>query len=200
MQDREEMLKAVHAAIDRANSEDPQRDGEDGSAKALLYGRRMTTTLLAIEPAANLALCIAARGQHIRRWKIPRDTYPRDRAGYHRWRTDLQRFHAAELREILTALQFAEELILRVEALVQKRNLRQDSEVQLLEDVICLVFLSHYALEFAAQHDPVKTADILRKTAAKMSLAGRERALAWPMPAAVREIWLQCASGNPAEA
>jgi len=50
-------------------------------------------------------------------------------------------------------------------------------EAQLLEDVICLVFLEHYFAEFAKGHDEEKVIGILRKTWRKMSDRGHEAAL-----------------------
>src|SRR2546423_11678284 len=85
--------------IDAANAEDPQVEIDDAGQVApaeLIYGRRMTRWLAALYPAACEALQLAARAQHIRRWKVPRDSFPIDRAGYHRWRTSLYSFHADE--------------------------------------------------------------------------------------------------------
>ena len=64
-----------------------------------------------------------------------------------------------------------------VQALLRKEKLKADPDVQLLEDVICLVFLEHYLEAFAGQHDEAKLIDILRKTWRKMSNRGRHAAL-----------------------
>ena len=69
------------------------------------------------------------------------------------------------------------ELIVRVQALVQKQQLQHDPEVQLLEDVICLVFLRYYLLDFAARHPEEKVIDIVQKTWRKMTPHGHELAL-----------------------
>ncbi|MCP5094775.1 MAG: DUF4202 domain-containing protein [Chloroflexi bacterium] len=47
------------------------------------------------------ALQIAARTLHIRRWEIPRESYPRNRTGYLKWRTNLKYFHANKTAEIM---------------------------------------------------------------------------------------------------
>ncbi len=65
----------------------------------------------------------------------------------------------------------------RVETLLQKKRLKLDAEVQLLEDVACVVFLEHYFADFSQQHDPAKVIDIVRKTWRKMSPVGHEAAL-----------------------
>ena len=43
------------------------------------------------DPAATEAQVLAARAHHLRRWVVPRTSYPEGRAGYLRWRTDQKR-------------------------------------------------------------------------------------------------------------
>ena len=57
-----------------------------------------------------------------------------------------------------------------------------DPDVQLLEDVICVVFLENYFADFSQQHKPDKVVDIVRKTWRKMSPRGHEAALALELP------------------
>ena len=66
----------------------------------------------------------------------------------------------------------------RVQQLLLKSRLKVDPEVQLLEDVACLVFLESYFADFARKHDEDKILRILRKTWKKMSPRGHEAALA----------------------
>jgi hypothetical protein len=61
--------------------------------------------------------------------------------------------------------------------LLRKEGIKRDAEVQALEDVICFVFLRWYFAPFAAERDAESTLDIVRKTARKMSAAGRARVL-----------------------
>ncbi|MFO1123651.1 MAG: DUF4202 domain-containing protein [Hyphomicrobiales bacterium] len=164
-------LVRVLAAIDLANAADPDRS-PDGEAQALLYGRRMSATLAQFAPGASEALQIAARGQHIERWTIPRSSYPEGRVAYLTWRRDLQKHHAARCGEIMKAEGYGDADIARVGALLRKERLKQDAEVQILEDVICLVFLAHEADAFIAKHDDAKVRDILAKTSRKMSPDG----------------------------
>jgi hypothetical protein len=63
--------------------------------------------------------------------------------------------------------------------------------VQLLEDVVDLVFVEHYLAAFAAAHpdyDGDKFVDIIRKTLIKMSEDGRRAALAIDLPGGVAEL------------
>ena len=138
----------------------------------------MTATLDSFAPEAPEAVRLAVRCQHIRRWTVPRDTYPEGRDGYRRWRTDLARFHAETAGTILREVGYGEDTVARVGALLRKERLKADPEVQLLEDVACLVFLQYYLPAFAARHDDAKLVDILGKTWRKMSERGRAAGLA----------------------
>ncbi len=191
--DQEDKIKAAFAAFDAANAADPRQVGT-GTMEVpyeLLYARRMTEELDHFLPEASLPLQLAARAQHLERWRSPREDYPMDREGYLRWRSDLKKFHAARAGEILHGVGFDEETIERVGFLLQKKRLKRDDDTQALEDVICIVFLKHYAEAFAAEHPQQKVVDILQKTLRKMSDRGREAALAADLPAAVRGMVLE---------
>lgn len=172
-------LAAVLAAIDAANARDPNQIEIEGRREPaeLVYGRRMSETLARLSPDASPHLRIAARGQHIERWTSPRKTYPEGRAGYLKWRNDLKEFHARRLGEIMSDAGYAAEDAARVGALVRKERLKRDAEAQMLEDVICVVFLTHYIGDFRPKTDDDKLADILAKTWAKMSPLGHAHAL-----------------------
>ncbi len=163
-------LKRALQAIVAFNREDPQ--GEE-----VAYSERMTAWLVKLEPEASEALQIAARAQHIGRWRIPRETYPMDRAGYKRWRTDLAKLHAETTVSILAEAGYDEETIERTSSLLQKKRLKTDPECQTLEDVIALVFLEHYFADFAPKHSEEKIVRILQRTRIKMSPRGHEAAL-----------------------
>jgi len=177
-------LPKAFAAIDAANGLDPKRVDVDGVPRPanLIYGLRMSEELARFAPDASDALQIAARGQHIERWIIPRDQYPMDRQGYHRWRIALRDHHAARLSAILTDLSFDPATIARVVSIVRKERLKDDPEVQTLEDVICIVFLKYEVATFATKYekDDPRLADILAKTWRKMSERGHQAALAIP--------------------
>jgi hypothetical protein len=180
-------LNAATAGIDAANSKDPNRVRVDGAEHPaeLIYGQRMSAMLARVYPNASEALQLAVRAQHIRRWEVPRSTYPMDRPGYLRWRKDLGRRHAEWAGEILAACDYTPEEIARVGSLLRKENLRKDAETQALEDVAALVFLAYYAEDFAAKHEPEKVVTILAKTLAKMSEHGKSAAGALGLPPAI---------------
>jgi hypothetical protein len=178
------------ARIDRANREDPNSEIVEGVAhpKELLYSLRMSRCLQQLEPTASEALLLAARAQHIRRWTIPRSSYPMDRAGYHRWRAGLAKFHAETAAEILRQVGYDSAMVERVQTLIRKEELRSDPETQLLEDVVCVVFLESYFSSFSTKHDKIKVIDILRKTWRKMSPRAHKAALALDLSPTARSL------------
>lgn len=192
-------LARALARIDAANDGDPTREpvpGGDAPA-ARLYGERMTAWLGKLAPDASDALQVAARAQHIRRWEVPRTSYPMTKPGYHKWRTDLQKRHAEWTCDILRDLGYDEAFMGRVTALLQKRGLKTDPETQTLEDVACLVFLEFYYADFAAPHDDDKVVGILQKTWAKMSARGQAAALTLSLPGRPGELVARALSPAP---
>lgn len=173
-------ITVVFDAIDEVNSEDPTLEpGIDHkpTPAALLYGQRMHSELMRVAPKANDLLRIAARGQHIARWKRPRTDYPEGREGYLKWRRDLGEYHATRVGAIMAHAGYAADNVERVGAMLRKEGLKRDPEVQQLEDVICLVFLRWYFAPFAAKHPAEDVLRIVEKTARKMSPACRTRVL-----------------------
>jgi hypothetical protein len=182
-------FEAAIARFDAANAEDPHREAEEGRErpKELLYAERMTAMLARYAPDASEVLRLAARCQHIQRWKIPRSDYPATRVGYQQWRLRLRDFHADLAGAILRETGYDDVTIGRVRSLIRKEALKVDPEAQALEDVVDLVFLDSYLEDFVAGHpdyDEAKFVDILRKTGRKMSARGREAALTLASPPA----------------
>lgn len=169
-------LKAAFAAIDAANAADPA--SEDGRPAALLYGERMSAELGRLFPEASDVLQIAARGQHVERWTLPRGDYPEGKAGYLDWRREQGRRHADRVAGIMAEAGYDAEAQARVGVLLRKEGIKRDAEVQALEDVICFVFLRFYFAAFATKHADEDIPGIVAKTARKMSAAGRARVLA----------------------
>ncbi|WP_299616656.1 DUF4202 domain-containing protein [Pelagibius sp.] len=173
-------LKTLLAAIDAANAADPtlESDGDAERPAALLYGQRMSAELGRVFPDASDHLKIAARGQHIERWKVPRASYPEGRAGYLTWRRDQGKAHGERVAALMAEAGYTEDDCGRVAQLLRKEGIKRDEEVQALEDVICLVFLRWYFADFAAGRDPEHVFRIVAKTARKMSPEGRARVAA----------------------
>jgi hypothetical protein len=119
-----------------------------------------------------------------------------DRAGYYRWRIGLYGFHAEKAGAILREVGYDESIAARVEQLLQKKNLKTDPEMQLLEDVICLVFLEHYFADFSKEHEADKVVNILRKTWGKMSPRGQAAALKLEMPREARLLLERALGGG----
>ena len=171
--------------IDAANRADPTHEG--GQPAALLYGQRMSEELARLFPGASDILKIAARGQHVERWLLPRTDYPAGKEGYLAWRREQARRHGLRVAEIMQTAGYGPGDCARVGVLLRKEGLKRDPEVQALEDVICFTFLRWYFADFAATRDPAEVADIVTKTARKMSAEGRARVLvefALPTPLA----------------
>ena len=157
--------------FDLANAEDPNLD--EGQPKELLYARRMSEMLGRFAADASETVALAVRAQHIRRWTVPRSSYPMTKAGYYAWRTGLYQFHAVTAGRLMREAGYDDEdIIERVQKAVGKRGMKVHAETQLLEDVTDLVFLEHYLVDFAGQkpdYSEEKWLEILRKTWRKMS-------------------------------
>jgi hypothetical protein len=170
---------AAIARFDELNSADPRRQTVAGRSvpRELLDSRRLCDWVLRLAPQASEALRLAARSQHLCRWQIPRDTFPQTRAGYHQWKNELKRFHAAKSAGVLRDVGYPEEMICRVSDLNLKSHFPADPETRVLEDALCLVFLEFHFDPLAAKLDDEKTINALRRSWEKMSDAGRQAAL-----------------------
>ena len=164
-------LNKAFALIDAANADDPNDKELRDAALAVDWVRRLRPE------GAPDALLLAARAHHVRRWEIPRDTYPEGRAGYLRWKRDLQEHHAAVAAPLVRSAGYDDDVVARVQDIVRKRGLLTNPDVQTLEDALCLVFVQTQFADLAARLDDDKMVDILRKSLRKMSDAGRAAAL-----------------------
>ncbi len=186
---------AVFAAIDAANADDPRTIVAAGVTRPyeIVYSERMIRRLEAMYPEASELLRIAARGQHIRRFDIPRSRFPQGREGYNEWRRTCREHHAKLLHEIMSRNGYGNQDIEHVAKLVRKEQLKKDKESQALENVVDVVFLEHYFDEFHgkyAQYDDAKVIDIIGKTLRKMSPKGHQAALALDLPERTRKLVL----------
>ncbi len=167
--------QAVLDAIDAANRQDP--NFEDGQPVELIYGQRMSAEMDRLFPDASDMLQIAARGQHVERWKLARSEYPEGRAGYLAWRKAQGVHHAEVVMGLMQQAGYDADDIEATGRMLRKQGIKRDDEVQALEDVICFVFLKWYFAPFAAKHSAEKIQSIVEKTARKMSAEGRARVL-----------------------
>ena len=184
------MLSRAYARFDAANAEDPNAILVDGKEqpKELIFAKRLTSTVMKLAPNASLSLLLAARCQHICRWKIPRSTEPMNRQGYLKWRTGLKKFHAELSGNILREVGYDDETIERVALLNQKKNIKSDPECQTIEDALCLVFLQ-YQFDTLIEHtEENKMISIIQKTWNKMSDQGHSAALKLKYSKAAQEI------------
>lgn len=169
-------LSSAVGAIDAANVDDP--NGFDGEPLALVQGRLAHGWVLQLEPGASDALLLAARAHHLRRWVVPRSSYPEGRPGYLTWRRDQKLRHAAELRAILAAEGIEPATVDRSCTIVTKAGLGSDPEVQTFEDAVCLTFLqTQLTSTIDKVHDDDHMVAVIAKTLTKMSDAGKAAAL-----------------------
>ena len=163
------------AAIDAANAADPR--SHDSEPLALAQGRLAEEWVVRLDPEASDALRLAARAHHLRRWALPRADYPEGRAGYLRWRRAQRERHAQDLAAILDEARVDGSVAARATRIVTKRGLGSDPEVQTFEDAVSLTFLETELRPVLDRlDDDTKASDIVAKTLAKMSAAGREQA------------------------
>jgi len=177
-------------AIDAANSDDPHTIEVRGEVrpKELAHAALMTEWLARLDPGADDAQRLAARAHHLRRWTLPRSSYPEGRTAYLRWRTALKKQHAVDVAAILVDVGYDEATITRVQGIIRKEGLATDPAVQTHEDALCLVFLE---TQLAATIDDLgdeKMLEVIRKTAAKMSDRALELVGDLPMRARDRAL------------
>jgi hypothetical protein len=161
--------------IDLRNADDPNTISVgDGvyRLKEQTHAEMVTAWVKHLCPDASEPLLLAARAHHLRRWEIPRDTYPTGRVGYLTWRRDLKDLHARELRAILEREGYPEDDIRRAERILRRERLADDPEARTLEDAVCLVFLETQLNDVAGKLTDAKLIDILTKTLRKMSPEG----------------------------
>ncbi|MGH9026514.1 MAG: DUF4202 domain-containing protein [Acidimicrobiia bacterium] len=176
----EDRLDRAIAAIDAANADDPVDIVVAGETrpKELAHAELVTHWVRQLDPDPSEALLLAARAHHLRRWTIPRASYPTGRAGYLKWRKTLHEQHASDVAVILADVGYDAPTVERVQDIVRKRRLGKDAEVQMLEDALCLVFIETQLTELVRKVDAEKLPGIIEKTAKKMSPRAIDLAMA----------------------
>ena len=199
----EQPHSCAQKAKDEANEADPNQEQVDGESlpKEYAYSLHMTRWLFELESQPSPRMQVACRAQHIERWTMPRSEYAEGRKAYYQWRQACGRMHGRRAAEIMAECGFPADECERVETILTKRELRQDDDTQLLEDVACMVFLERYFADFyekRVDYDREKWLRIVRRTWGKMSHRGHEAALklAEGMPAHLLDL-LQEALADP---
>ena len=168
---------------DAANSKDPNMvkdDNGNDAPKELIYSHRMLDMINRYLPEADDVAKLSVAAQHIQRWTSPRSDYPMNRKGYHLWRTRLYGYHAETATAILEEVGYDEETITRVKLAIGKKDLKNNKDTQILEDVAALTFIEHYMTamyENFPQYDEDKWIDIIIRTWKKMSADAQAFAL-----------------------
>ncbi|MBA6303057.1 DUF4202 domain-containing protein [Colwellia sp. MB02u-14] len=181
-------LTAVHSAIDKINSEDPNKTQVNGFSQPneLLYGQYMTACLEQYFPQSNELVKIAVRAQHIKRWDSKRNEFDEGKAGYYQWRIAQGKFHAQLTKSLMLENGYDENEAELTACILRKEQLKTNEHTQILEDVACLVFLQYYFDAFAAKYteanNEAKIINIVQKTWGKMSDRGHEIALSLTLP------------------
>ena len=185
-----ERLQAALDRFDALNAADPRTLVVDGveRPRELVQAERLERWVLRLAPDPSVPLRLAARSQHLQRWAIARSDFPEGRIGYLEWRKALARHHAKLAGEVLGELGWDADTIEAVRAIQLKRGLKTDPDTQVMEDALCLSFLEHEFVEFAAKHDDPQVIDLVQKTWRKMSAAGHAEALGLPLPEMARRL------------
>ena len=110
-----EKFETVIRKIDELNAQDPH-------SWELPYSQGLTEWVLKLNPQAPEELRIAARGQHVSRWTIPREQYEMNRQGYLRWREVLKKFHAETVAGLMREAGYEEDKMQRVKTLILKKD------------------------------------------------------------------------------
>jgi hypothetical protein len=178
------LLERAYALFDAHNQQDPTvfTWGNRTYPKEFFLSQCLHQWVQQLDPNASEALLLASRCQHIGRWEIPRKSFPEGRIGYLSWRKALMRHHAQLAATYLTNLGYASPVIAAVEAIVMKRNLKQDADVQTMENALCLVFLQYQYADFYPGNAD-KIVDVLHKSLLKMDALGHRFALTLPYDA-----------------
>ncbi|KAL4750132.1 hypothetical protein BDW72DRAFT_176423 [Aspergillus terricola var. indicus] len=189
--------------IDAAHAQDPKTTTAPNPESSpipyeLHYANKMTKYLSLRSPSASEALRLAVRAQHLRRWEVPRTDFPATKIGYHSWRSHLAKRQAEIAHSLCLEGGYDDQFAGRVAALVRKEGLRggEDEEVQVLEDVACLVFLEDQLEEFQSGYEEEKVIGILQRTWVKMSERGRELALGMELGGRSRELIGKALAGS----
>ncbi|WPU91722.1 DUF4202 domain-containing protein [Mucilaginibacter sabulilitoris] len=171
-------LQEAFKLFDEYNQQDPRsitwRNAEYPLEYA--YSLMLSQWVVSLQSASSEELLLASRSQHIGRWEIPRETYPEGREHYLKWRKDLAGHHAAVASSLMQKAGYEENKISRVREIILKKRIKQDAEVQIMENALCLLFLEYQYEDLRKKylHDPEKIVNILYKSLLKMDAHGHK--------------------------
>ena len=186
-------------AIDAANADDPSHVSVRGVdlPLALAHGRLAAEWVTRLVDRPSDAVLLAARAHHLRRWEVPRSTYPEGRPGYLRWRRDQKARHAEDVAVILRAVGVDESTVERTGALIRREGLGTDVEAQVVEDAACLVFIETQLVQVSERFEREHLLEVIRRTARKMSPNALALVAELPLAPAGQEL-LSAALGGDA--
>ncbi|WP_136255682.1 DUF4202 domain-containing protein [Onishia niordana] len=178
------------AALDALHGQDPRSVEVEGESlpRELWHARRMSAWLSSLRDSPDELLQLAVRGQHLKRWQVPREDYPEGRVGYLTWRRDQGRRAGEITAEKMEEAGYSPEQAERVAQMIRKQGLGRDEGTQAVEDCACLVFLENYFADFSKQIEHDHLIRIVQKTWKKMSPAAHELALELPMTREARAL------------
>ncbi|WP_069658268.1 DUF4202 domain-containing protein [Arcticibacter eurypsychrophilus] len=174
-----EKLEQAFKLFDDYNKQSPDQLTWKGITypSEYFYSVELYNWVKKLSPEASEGLLLASRSQHIGRWEVPRNIYPDGRIGYLTWRSDLKKIHAQKAASILQTVGYSDEIIARVQVIIQKLQLKLDPEVQIIENALCLVFLEFQFDDLVEKLPEEKMITVLRKTWKKMSKEGHDAAM-----------------------
>lgn len=181
--DTQEKIALAQAKMNALNEADPNQFQTPAGPKPreLWMAERLEYWVQQVATPPSTALVLAARCQHLMRWRIKRSDYDQGRIGYLKWRKDLAKMHADAATEVLRSVGFDEDVIQSVREINLKQNLKTSPDVQAMEDALCLCFLEQEYGAFAEKHEDQKVVEIVEKTWRKMSPVGQKLALTLPL-------------------
>lgn len=174
-------LETAFHLFDKYNRQDPRSLVWQGVTypQEYFFAIKLYEWVLKLDPDANEELLLASRCQHIGRWEMPRDSYPDGRDAYLQWRKDLAQHHAAIAAKLMVQAGYANEVTDRVQQILLKKRIKADSDVQTMENALCLVFLQYQYQDFSLKYasEPEKLVNILYRSLLKMDTHGHHFAL-----------------------
>jgi len=186
----EARLIAALRRIDDANRLDPRTDVVDGAPcpRELRFAERVYEWVERLEHHPSEPLLLAARSHTLRRWEVPRESYPKNNQGYHAWRDALAVFHAEAAASILRDVGYPDETIRQVRTLIIREQWPENEDARTLEDADCLAFLELKLETYLNQWGEQKTVRILRQTLRKMSPTAQSMATRVDLSSTARHV------------